>query len=1534
MAIKKLEETVKSLFDKTANCDPDIIRTLDHAEHNIELDYRGRYILELLQNARDVAMIGQTLAKVKIIIQSNRLLIANNGADFNEDGLRSICRIGLSSKTDISFIGHKGLGFKSILEITETPEIVTKFGTIYFDRELAAKKLNNQSLKAKELPLLFLPMYKSDGIKEYSELLEDEYTTLIILPFKTNVSVERIREDLKQVKISSFPLLGYFDHLFIVDEIDKSKSTSYTVSTPMRDVCEVIENGKNSFRLRLFEHKFQIKEEQLNTLPEDERKLIDAETPLEIKIALSIDDRGRYKAIDNAALYLFYPLEEKSGFRFIIHSFFVVTPNRKGLLENSPLNKFLMDELINYLNSTFLAQIKQEFPGQVHEILAFTFNSQNSLAKYGFYDKLIAEQKELPLIWSNKFKRHLQVSELYIATDTQLKLFTEEKLGGKILHKKEEGHVGNWMDKLLKANELTGPIIKNNIEEYSETQREKNNIDFFQNLYSYAANSRLYLNDKKILLTGGMELMSADSEVYYGGQRTELNIPNELNDTITFLHDDIKFEKFRLIEEYIGAVEFKTDHLVRRILKYIKNKTINRASFLFILRDLKVETSLSKEILEGLLVPIVGIEDWIQPLFSPVYFYSDEIKSLYPDAQFIDLEKLIEIDPDEHAWRLFLSSNNVWSRPAVYLSSSNKITDEQHLKLLDSINQIELKNDFILDKPIDFNLSFQNMIFESYLSYSVFITRTHNAWPFKGTGKQPIDPQKFSTFSFTLQNERWIYPPNFHEQRLKPSEVLVFPASDEQQPQTKVLKKYFPLLFSNDFQTELFRNLGAIQGRSLNTNTAIELFRWAYGRFLNVPQETDFASAWNRLYGFFFDFWRVKGDPEKANLVKQFKNLMLLAETVAGNKKEMEWKIASSILYIDDKPFYDYLPEDVRTALPPAFTKRDKNEIGMVLSKVGIVLSEKIKKTLVQPSIIHDLHLFTELDWAPFALPIIEHELNTHIEESQIKTLNKTRICYVDDLRLEIQVQIENASNFIQPIPYYIQTTTDGEYRILFNRLNQKKQMFSAIHELLEIVLDEEFDIRLELQELSKARNSEEALEILNGLNIDVQRANEIKETIQINSVSERMKFWNYFAQACGIIPEEDEANIHILFTKITSEIKSLDFSNIEEIDSSAHLNDIWTPSTYEAFRRLFSLANITIEKFNSYSDRKIDIESLNRDKLYSLIKDKKKCFVQMVYDGLVLTDPVKQGNFLEIIAQYTHVPEGLLYNSFAFDPVAELNNHVKAIIQKVFETPYELNLDKAGIDELQLYNEQFELLRQSARESNTDITDINTLLEDRSIKSVLCFNWNHVLELFLEQCARLAQKKEETTPEAPDSTEGVNELPINNHKPQFPKAKNKGGGGYGGGFGGGKGKRPKPSQETLDEIGFNGEYYVFHKLSEVYTVDWVSKNGELAGETVCGDDDLGYDMRYINESGNSIFVEVKATSGTTKQFNLTRFEVITGIKNKENYYLFFVINALNKPLTQAENLGTIFKDYETISEFEESEDFLVESNGYQINFN
>lgn len=98
-------------------------------EAQVASDYRGRLVYELLQNADD-AMEGQGTEQdsVKFVVTDDALWMANNGRALTDPDIQGLCGLGASSKVDAAgtrraSIGHKGLGFKSVLEITEAPAV-------------------------------------------------------------------------------------------------------------------------------------------------------------------------------------------------------------------------------------------------------------------------------------------------------------------------------------------------------------------------------------------------------------------------------------------------------------------------------------------------------------------------------------------------------------------------------------------------------------------------------------------------------------------------------------------------------------------------------------------------------------------------------------------------------------------------------------------------------------------------------------------------------------------------------------------------------------------------------------------------------------------------------------------------------------------------------------------------------------------------------------------------------------------------------------------------------------------------------------------------------------------------------------------------------------------------------------------------------------------------------------------------------------------------------------------------------------------
>jgi len=86
-------------------------------ERDLRELYEGRAPYELLQNADDA---GAT--KAVFLLTGEGLAFAHNGKWFSVDNFRSLSE-GWSDKDPQQCIGHKGIGFRSVLDITPAPHL-------------------------------------------------------------------------------------------------------------------------------------------------------------------------------------------------------------------------------------------------------------------------------------------------------------------------------------------------------------------------------------------------------------------------------------------------------------------------------------------------------------------------------------------------------------------------------------------------------------------------------------------------------------------------------------------------------------------------------------------------------------------------------------------------------------------------------------------------------------------------------------------------------------------------------------------------------------------------------------------------------------------------------------------------------------------------------------------------------------------------------------------------------------------------------------------------------------------------------------------------------------------------------------------------------------------------------------------------------------------------------------------------------------------------------------------------------------------
>lgn len=106
--------------------------------------YARRQVFELMQNAAD-AMRGSTAGRCEVILSESALYVANTGGPLTVEGVDALMATHISNKRNDE-IGRFGLGFKSVLAVSDAPMILSRSGSLRFDRR------ESQSVLERDFP--------------------------------------------------------------------------------------------------------------------------------------------------------------------------------------------------------------------------------------------------------------------------------------------------------------------------------------------------------------------------------------------------------------------------------------------------------------------------------------------------------------------------------------------------------------------------------------------------------------------------------------------------------------------------------------------------------------------------------------------------------------------------------------------------------------------------------------------------------------------------------------------------------------------------------------------------------------------------------------------------------------------------------------------------------------------------------------------------------------------------------------------------------------------------------------------------------------------------------------------------------------------------------------------------------------------------------------------------------------------------------------------------------------------------------------
>lgn len=271
---------------RTYEGDPNRIHADFNDEQETSHDYGGRLVWELLQNAHDA--------------------------------------MGKGNISDV-LIGSKGLGFKSVLEITDEPEIHS--GDYHF---LFSARRIQELLKKKKLhndpPLLtFRIPHECQPIGKTWELLNDGYVTVIRLPFRHEQAKEMIMDRLRDLDALFLLLTQELSCIRIQTREGETVHEMKTRGTGLSygDV-QLSTHGPNGFSQSSLWRRWV----RYCSAPTGN------EQQLSVAICLPLSKQGPAVAHDkNIFFHVFFPTEQTSGAHALIHASFDLEHNRKRVRE-------------------------------------------------------------------------------------------------------------------------------------------------------------------------------------------------------------------------------------------------------------------------------------------------------------------------------------------------------------------------------------------------------------------------------------------------------------------------------------------------------------------------------------------------------------------------------------------------------------------------------------------------------------------------------------------------------------------------------------------------------------------------------------------------------------------------------------------------------------------------------------------------------------------------------------------------------------------------------------------------------------------------------------------------------------------------------------------------------------------------------------------------------------------------------------------------------------------------------------------------
>ncbi|GIF43030.1 DEAD/DEAH box helicase family protein [Actinoplanes xinjiangensis] len=299
--------------------------------------YGRRQLYELIQNGAD-ELQREPGGGIHVVLTPTALYCANRGTAITAEGAETILASHLSRKRGTE-IGRFGLGFKSVLSISDSPSLFSRSGSFGWDRRYAEQTIRARTATTAPTPVLRVArLLDADAERSADAVLDDLMswaTTVIRLPLLDG-HVERLAQDVR-----TFPgdFVIFSPHIGRLELDDRSGPERHrrivTVSGRGEDrtVTEQSDDAQRTVVWKVFERIHTPSSEARRDAGEfHDRDRI----PVSWAVPLS-------SAHGNGAFWAFFPTTYETTLSGVLNAPWKTNEDRQNLLKDNRFN----DEIMN-----------------------------------------------------------------------------------------------------------------------------------------------------------------------------------------------------------------------------------------------------------------------------------------------------------------------------------------------------------------------------------------------------------------------------------------------------------------------------------------------------------------------------------------------------------------------------------------------------------------------------------------------------------------------------------------------------------------------------------------------------------------------------------------------------------------------------------------------------------------------------------------------------------------------------------------------------------------------------------------------------------------------------------------------------------------------------------------------------------------------------------------------------------------------------------------------------------------------------------